>query len=602
MLPDSAGNAVVLLAQISQQLNGFSNGTHVPITASFSPQSGAPQSSPPASAVWVNSLWFLSLVISLFCALLATLQQRWARLYLQLTQPQVAIHKRARIRSFFYNGVTRFQVAITVEAIPALLHVSVFLFMTGLVISLFTIHHTVAYVVLAATAVCFLVYTAITVLPVIYYDSPYTSPFSASLWYIPRKTALAVLNTVDRMLDFYMRFVVCNRKSRTTAAPCVYRGPLSQDMTEAAHAEAARANSLLDAQALGWTLDRLDEEGELVKFAAGIPGFAHSTEVKDSAAILEKIPSKLHSDLPRHITLLLIRASKPGLMRDSKLLSESVRKQRVTICLEALYYLPRGIKMILRRFADNYRNPKVEAGFSPIFQSTESWLIAERLSVPNNRVDQCVTIGAQCIATVIASQPPNKHTQPNLMQHLKIKEPQIFNSYLEPFDSALLKNLNQFLENTALEFIDMEDIDIIVWTIRLVKRLKFRHAAQKLQNEFQTLLDKIYQHERRPLGRTSTNAKRLLDELIGPNRPVASHSSAHGKRSSPSGPLKFNAPGTAATSRSASTPKSAQPLSMRRPLLLVPQRSDDTCISIYSPTFLMSPNDTLPSIPMSTSL
>lgn len=594
LLPDSAGNAVVLLAQISQQLNGFSNGTFIPITASFSPQSDARQSSPPASAVWVNSLWFLSLVISLFCALLATLQQRWARLYLQLTQPHVAIHKRARIRSFFHNGVTRFQVAVTVEAIPALLHVSVFLFLTGLVISLLTIHHTVAYVVLAATAVCFLVYTAITVLPIIYYDSPYTSPFSASLWYVPRKTTLAVLNTVGRVVDLYMRSVVCNRKSRTTAALRVYRGLLSQDMTEAANAAAARANNLLDAQALGWTLDQLDEEGELVKFAAGIPGFAHSTEVKDSAAILEKIPSKLHSDLSRHITLLLIRASKPGLMRDSKLLPESVRKQRVTICLEALYHLPQGIKMIIERFANNYCNPKVEAGFSPIFQSKESWLIAERLSVPNKRVDQCVTIGARCIAAVIASQPPNKQTQPNLMQHLKIKDPQVFNSYLEPFDSALLKNLNQFLENTALKFIDLEDIDIIVWTIRLVKRLKLRHAAQQLQDEFKTLLDKI---DRQSSGRASINAKQLLyelNELIVPQRQVASNSSVHGKRSSPSGPLSLNAPGTATASTSASTPQSPQSLSTRRPLLLVPQRTNDTYISICSPTFPMSPNDNLP--------
>jgi hypothetical protein len=375
-------------------------------------------------------------------------------------------------------------------------------------------------------------------------------------------------------------------------------------MTEAAHATAARANSLLDAQALGWTLDQLDEEGELVKFAAGIPGFSHSTEVKGPTAILEKIPdlSKLHSNLSRHITLLLIRASKPGLLRDSKLLPESVRKQRVTICLEALYYLPRGIKMILERFANNYHDRKVEAGFSPIFQSAESWLIAERLSVPNERIDPCVTIGAQCIATVIASQPPNKQTQPNLMQHLKINEPQIFSSYLEPFDSALLKNLNQFLENTAFKFIDMEDIDIIIWTIHLVKRLELRHAAQMLQDEFKTLLAKIYQHEIGSSGRASINAKRLLDELIGPRRPVASNSSAHEQRSSPSGPLSLNAPGTASTPTSASTPQSPQSLSMRRPLLIFPQRSNDTYISIYSPRFPMSPKDTLPLMPMSPSL
>jgi len=36
-----------------------------------------PTFSPPNYAVWVNSLWFLSLVISLTCALLATLLQQW---------------------------------------------------------------------------------------------------------------------------------------------------------------------------------------------------------------------------------------------------------------------------------------------------------------------------------------------------------------------------------------------------------------------------------------------------------------------------------------------------------------------------------------------
>ncbi|KAH9970238.1 hypothetical protein BGW80DRAFT_1176520, partial [Lactifluus volemus] len=40
-----------------------------------------PPFSPPRSAVLVNSLWFLSLVISLTCALLATMLQQWARRY-----------------------------------------------------------------------------------------------------------------------------------------------------------------------------------------------------------------------------------------------------------------------------------------------------------------------------------------------------------------------------------------------------------------------------------------------------------------------------------------------------------------------------------------
>ncbi|KAF8260142.1 hypothetical protein EI94DRAFT_1612069, partial [Lactarius quietus] len=155
LLPDSGSNAVTILTQISQQL---SNGSQ--ITAAVS----VPPFRPPTSAVWVNALWFLSLVISLFCALLATLQQYWARRYLRLTNPQCAVHKRARLRSFFAEGVERFNLPFVVDAIPTLIHISMFLFFTGLVISLFSVHHSIAYIILVATVVCGLVYMMITVM------------------------------------------------------------------------------------------------------------------------------------------------------------------------------------------------------------------------------------------------------------------------------------------------------------------------------------------------------------------------------------------------------------------------------------------------------
>ncbi|KAF8259820.1 hypothetical protein EI94DRAFT_964980 [Lactarius quietus] len=56
-----------------------------------------PTFSPHTYAIWVNSLCFLSLVISITCALLATLLQQWARRYIKVTQPHCSLHKRARI-------------------------------------------------------------------------------------------------------------------------------------------------------------------------------------------------------------------------------------------------------------------------------------------------------------------------------------------------------------------------------------------------------------------------------------------------------------------------------------------------------------------------
>ena len=60
----------------------------------------SPSFSPPNHEVWVNTLWFLSLVISLNCALLATLLQQWARRYLKIIQSRYSPHKRVPENTF----------------------------------------------------------------------------------------------------------------------------------------------------------------------------------------------------------------------------------------------------------------------------------------------------------------------------------------------------------------------------------------------------------------------------------------------------------------------------------------------------------------------
>ncbi|KAI0247164.1 hypothetical protein BJV78DRAFT_1133763, partial [Lactifluus subvellereus] len=92
-----------------------------------------PPFSPPKYIIWVNSLWFLSLVIGLTCAMLATLLQQWARRYLRITQPsRYTPQRRARIRAFYADGVDKFRLSWAVEALPSMIHLSLFLFFFGL--------------------------------------------------------------------------------------------------------------------------------------------------------------------------------------------------------------------------------------------------------------------------------------------------------------------------------------------------------------------------------------------------------------------------------------------------------------------------------------
>ena len=140
-----------------------------------------PPFSPPIHAVWVNALWFMSLVISLTCALLATLLQQWARRYLKITQSRYQPHKRARIRAFFAEGVEKCLLPWTVDALPTLLHLSLFLFFAGLVVFLCNVNLTIFKLVLSWASLCAALYGCITCMPIFRHDSPYYTPLIADV-------------------------------------------------------------------------------------------------------------------------------------------------------------------------------------------------------------------------------------------------------------------------------------------------------------------------------------------------------------------------------------------------------------------------------------
>ncbi|KAF8494142.1 hypothetical protein F5888DRAFT_1617328, partial [Russula emetica] len=144
-----------------------------------SPVAKPPSFSPSRSAVWVNSLWFLSLVMSLSCAMWATSLQQWARRYLRRVQPALrSPEKRARMRAFFAKGVENMHIPWAVQGLPTLLHLSLFLFFGGLAIFLFNVDREVFSYVIWWIGLFFLVYGLITLLPIIRHDSPYHSPLS----------------------------------------------------------------------------------------------------------------------------------------------------------------------------------------------------------------------------------------------------------------------------------------------------------------------------------------------------------------------------------------------------------------------------------------
>ncbi|KAI0266311.1 hypothetical protein BGY98DRAFT_481513 [Russula aff. rugulosa BPL654] len=173
--PNTGNQTVALLQQISYQLPNSPNSAY---------SRAANQPSPPGTAmIWVNALWLTSLVLSLTCALIATLLQQWARRYTETPNSPNTLRHRARVRSLLLVGTKQYKIPLIVEILPTLLHLSVYLFLGGLVIAFHTINETVAIAVDVAVGVSGLAYIALSIVPCLDVKCPYRTPISKILWY-----------------------------------------------------------------------------------------------------------------------------------------------------------------------------------------------------------------------------------------------------------------------------------------------------------------------------------------------------------------------------------------------------------------------------------
>lgn len=124
----------------------------------------------------------MALVFAITSALFATLTLHWSRRYAQFPQGLGASGRRARIRSTFFPGIVRYSLHHAVATTVTLLHVAVFLFLTGLVVFFFTIYATVGIVVSILVGLVGTVYLTLTVLTYFDHDTPYRTPLSRVWW------------------------------------------------------------------------------------------------------------------------------------------------------------------------------------------------------------------------------------------------------------------------------------------------------------------------------------------------------------------------------------------------------------------------------------
>ncbi|KIP10744.1 hypothetical protein PHLGIDRAFT_64885, partial [Phlebiopsis gigantea 11061_1 CR5-6] len=123
--------------------------------------------SPPITARWINGLFYVSLVLSLAAALFGIIAKQWLREYLQWNSPLSSPRENVLVRQIRFEAFNTWNVVSTISAIPALLELSVILFLVGIVILLWTLDNIVASCVTFIVIVFLGVVSAFTILPIL---------------------------------------------------------------------------------------------------------------------------------------------------------------------------------------------------------------------------------------------------------------------------------------------------------------------------------------------------------------------------------------------------------------------------------------------------
>ncbi|KAH8824101.1 ankyrin repeat-containing domain protein [Flagelloscypha sp. PMI_526] len=149
---------------------------------------------PTRTDMWVNGLFLTSLALSLVTAFLAVLMKQWLQEY--RTHVPGSAKDQARIRHFRFRGLERWKLPQLVGFLPLLLHASLAIFFTGLIV--LTVSHSLSLAVpiIVVSGFAFLIYFTTSFLSVLFPDSPFRNP---ALIRLTRGFILALAHSISSL-------------------------------------------------------------------------------------------------------------------------------------------------------------------------------------------------------------------------------------------------------------------------------------------------------------------------------------------------------------------------------------------------------------------
>ncbi|KAJ7147909.1 hypothetical protein C8R43DRAFT_1009865 [Mycena crocata] len=302
--PEPSDSIAALLERISNQLSDSANTALVTTPATFEPS---------VSALVCNALWFISLTLSLTCALVATLVEQWARDFLHRAEIRSSPVERARIFSYLYYGLKRFQMHSVVEVLPLLLHVSLVLFLAGLVAFLAPVNNAITILAAALLGLVLMVYSVLTALPLIHFDCPYRTPLSGAIWRV------------------WHEFRCISSRTIPTAENSEDSGNMVGEISRRA-VEPSKERSVRDRRALVWTVKSLADDNELEPLVETIPDVLWGPNGERHTYDEHVVALVQHPE-----ARLLWRISDMLGRCESGLLNSTARAQRQITCYKALW-------------------------------------------------------------------------------------------------------------------------------------------------------------------------------------------------------------------------------------------------------------------------
>ena len=379
--------------------------------------------------------------------------------------------------------MTKFHFNPMVQALPALVHLSLFSFFAGLLIYLFNINHTVFSAVVCCVALSSAIYGVITFMPFFWLDSPYYSPLTQPARFLFTQFSYVIVNTLYDTLSSLFSF---GGHHRIRELKELYHQQKDQDNLLVFLDAISKQSAEINFRILEWTV-HLYGDDELENVFESIPGFLNSKKVTLDLAQAQGMTENAISEFLGN-TLL------------SHSVSESVKVRRLNKCLnvasQVLSPVPRVMFHELVELNWDEAPHSVEIG-----SSLRTWDEGS-----NGQFNSYIR---GVIAVIIAKVRERNVPWATFARHnLPTRVPAtVFRDYVIHSDSVLLANLIHFMRR-ANRF---EPFSIAV--VRSLAKFDIRTTLPDLQRDFCAMWNGLVQEAQNNVEDSGNIAVSLLSEI-----------------------------------------------------------------------------------------